>query len=79
MGFGFHSVEQTHGYIIELGREHTGGVENLGTEIGKLGGLFIMKLTHGRCSLDKSGVVVVHAVDVGPNFNFLGFNSCSDE
>ena len=32
-------VEQAHGYVVQLGRQHAGRMQNLGAEICQLGGL----------------------------------------
>ena len=33
-GIGLHRVEQPHRYVVQFGRQHTCGVQNLGSEIG---------------------------------------------
>ena len=45
-------------------------MQNLGTEVCQLGGLFEMQMTHRRSLVHNTGVVVVHAVDIRPNLDF---------
>ena len=68
----FEGVEQAHGYVVQLGRQHAGRMQNLGAEICQLGGLFKMERAHRRRALYKAGVVIVHTVDIGPNLDLLG-------
>ena len=67
---GVHRIEQTDGDIGILGRLDAGRVQNLGTEVCQLGGLFEMQMTHRRSLVHNTGVVVVHAVDIRPNLDF---------
>ena len=67
-----HRVLEAHRHSGIACGLHTGGVQNLGTEIGQFGRLLKVQLAHGGCAFHKSWVVVVHAVDVRPNLDFVG-------
>ena len=54
-------------------------MQDLGTEVGQLGSLFKVQLVHGLRLVHHSGIVVVHAVDVGPYLYFLGIDGGTDE
>ena len=68
---GVHSVEQAHGDTCEASGLYASGVKNLRTEVSQFRGFIKVELTHGLCAFNDTGVVVVHAVDVGPNLNFF--------
>ena len=76
---GIHRVEQAYGHSGELGRLDTCGMEYLGTEVGQLGCLLEVQLAHGLGVVHDAGVVVVHAVDVGPYLDFLGLQGGAQE
>ena len=44
----------------------------LGAEVGQLGGFVEVELTHGHGAFHDAGIVVVHAVDVGPDLYLVG-------
>ena len=54
-------------------------MQDLGTEIGQLCCLLKVELVYGICLVNDARVVVVHAVDVGPDLNFLSTESHADE
>ena len=74
-----HGVEESNRYIVDLGRQHACRVEDLCPEIGQLGGLVEVEFGHRGGALDKTGVVVVHPVYVGPDFDFLGHQRGPDD
>ena len=47
-------------------------MQDLGAEVGQLGGLVEVEAVHGACAFYDARVVVVHAVDVGPDLHLFG-------
>ena len=66
------------GSIVELGGQHTRGVQNFCTEICQLGSFFEVELTHRARTLYIPGVIVVHAVDISPYLNLVGLEDRTD-
>ena len=54
-------------------------MQYLSTEVGKLCRFLEVELAHGFRVLHEARVVVVHAVDVGPNLYLLGIDSSSEQ
>ena len=63
----------------KLGWLHTCWVQNLGTKVSQLGSLLKVELTYCLCIAYDTRIVVVHSVDVGPNLDFLGRKSGTNE
>ena len=76
---GVHGVQQAHGDAREFGGLDAGGVQDLGTEVGELGSLLEVELTHGLRTLDNTRVIVVHTIDVRPDLDFLCTEGSADE
>ena len=74
-----HGVQQADRNVGIFGRLNTGGVQNLGTEVGQLGSFFKMQLAHRRRFVDNARVVVVHTVDIGPDLDFGSMDSGTDQ
>ena len=72
-------AEQTHGNVVQFRRLHTCGVQNLGTEISKLGSLLKIQAFHWTRVFNIARVIVVHTVNVGPDFNLLRADSSANE
>ena len=64
-----HGVEKPNGDACLLGRENACRVKDFGAEVSKLSRLAEVERFDGFGSLDEARIVVVHAVDVGPNFD----------
>ena len=54
-------------------------MEDLGAEVGQLSGLVEIEAMDRRGTLDDTRVIVVHAIDVGPDLHFGGADSGPDE
>lgn len=54
-------------------------MQDLGTEVGKLGSLLEVELVDGLGVIYYARVVVVHTVDVGPNLYLVGGKHRADE
>ena len=54
-------------------------MEDLGAEVGQLGRLVEIEAMDGRGTLDDTWVIVVHAIDVGPDLHFGGADGGPDE
>ena len=54
-------------------------MEDLGAEVGQLSGLVEIEAMDGRGTLDDTWVIVVHAIDVGPDLYFGGADGGPDE
>ena len=54
-------------------------MEDLSAEVGQLGGLVEIEAMDGRGTLDDAWVIVVHAIDVGPDLYFGGADGGPDE
>ena len=54
-------------------------MQNLCTEVCKLGALLEVEVTYRRCTFHHAGVVVVHAVDIGPDLDLLGIHCRADQ
>jgi hypothetical protein len=78
-GFGLHGIEQPDRHLIELGGPDGSGVEDLGAEVSEFGGFFEAELFDGDGLFDDAGVVVVHAVDIGPDLADGGIDGGGDE
>ena len=74
-----HRIQQTHGDVVHTCWSDAGGVQDLGTEIGKLGSLVKVELAHRLGVSHHARVVVVHTVDVGPDLNLFGTDSGTDD
>ena len=75
LGIGVHRVQQAYGDTSILRRLHTGGVQDLGTEVSQFGGFLEMQLMNGLRVIYYTRVVVVHTVDIGPDLNLLSTDS----
>ena len=49
------------------------------TEIGQFCSFFKIELAHRGRAFHETGVIVVHAVDVGPNLDFIGAHGCANQ
>ena len=58
---------------------NTGRVENLGTEVSQLCSLLEVQLAYCLSVLYDTRVAVVHYVDIGPDLNFVSWESCTDK
>ena len=65
--------------MLLLGGLNAGGMKDLSSEIGKLGGFLEVETTYGRGRIDDTRVVVMHSVDIRPDLDLLSVDSCSDE
>ena len=54
-------------------------MQDLGSEVGQLGGLVEVEAVHGACTFYDARVVVVHAVDVGPDLHLFGSDGGANE
>ena len=77
--FGLHRVEQAYGDVVQAGRQHAGRVQDFCAEIGQLGGLLEVQLADGTGALHIARIVVVHAVDVGPDIYLVGLDGGADD
>ena len=76
---GVHGVQQEHRNARELGRLDAGRVQDLGAEIAQLGGLLEVEVPHGGGVVHDARIVVVHAVDVGPDLDLLRTHGRADQ
>ena len=74
-----HGVQQSHGDTGEFGRLDAGGVQDFCAEIGKFRRFFEVELAYGFRVVYHARVVVVHAVDVGPDLDFLAHQCRADK
>ena len=65
--------------MAALGGLDTGGVKDLRSEICQLGGFLEVEATYGSRSIDDTGVVVVHAIDVRPDLDLVDLEGGTDE
>ena len=77
LGIWVQGILQSHGDACILGRLHACGVQYLRAKVGQLGSLFKVQLPNGLGLIYHTWVVVVHAVDVCPNLNFIGRQYCA--
>ena len=54
-------------------------MEDLGAEVGQLGCLVEIEAMDGRGPVNNARVIVVHAIDVGPDLHFRGADGGPDE
>ena len=79
LSIGIHGVQQTDGNSCVFSRLYTGGVKDLGTEIGKLSSLLEMQLMDRGGLVNHTRVIVMHAVDVCPYLNLLSIQRGTDQ
>lgn len=65
--------------MAALGGLDTGGVKDLRSEICQLGGFLEVEATYGSRSIDDTGVVVVHAIDIRPDLDLVDLKGGTDE
>ena len=65
--------------MAALGRLDAGGVKDLRPEIRQLRGFLEVEATYGGCSIDDTGVVVVHAIDIRPDLDLVDLEGGADE
>ena len=79
LSFGVHRVQQPDRNSCVLGRLNACRMQNLGTEVGQLGGFLKLQLVNGLSLFDHSRVVVMHTVNVSPYLDFLSADGCTDK
>ena len=65
--------------MAALGGLDAGGVKDLRPEVRQLRGFLEVEATHGSRSIDDTGVVVVHTIDVRPDLDLVDLEDGSDE
>ena len=65
--------------MAALGGLDASGVKDLRPEIRQLGGFLEVEATYGRRSIDDTGVVVVHAIDIRPDLDLVDLEGGTDE
>src|SRR5579863_6678079 len=72
-------VEDENGDVFFHGGEHGGRVENFGAEVGELGGFGEGDALDAMAAGEHGGVAGEHAVDVGPDLDFLGADARAND
>ena len=65
--------------MAALGGLDASGVKDLRSEVCQLRGFLEVEATHGRRSIDDTGVVVVHAIDICPDLDLVDLEGGTDE
>ena len=76
---GFHRVLQSYRNTCVFCRLNTCRMQNLGTKISQLSSFLEVQLANGLSLFHYTRVVVVHAVNVSPNLNFLSVDGSTDK
>jgi hypothetical protein len=76
---GVAAVEHQHRNVLFDGRQDGGRVQDLGAEVGQLGGFFKADDLDAQCVGTDAGIGGHDAVNVGPDFDGLGRERAADE
>ena len=76
---GVAAVEHQHGNVLFDGGQDGGRMQNLGAEVGQLGGLFKADDLDAQGIGTDAGIGGHDAVHVGPDFDGLGGERAADE
>ena len=76
---GVEGVLHTNGNILHANGIDGGGIYNFRSEVAELHGLHIRQFVDGIGRLDDSRVGSHETIHVGPNFEYIGIESCRDD
>ena len=65
--------------MAAFGGLDAGRVKDLRSEVRQLGGFLEVEATYGSRSIDDTGVVVVHAIDIRPDLDLVDLEGGADE